>query len=216
MLDRLDELKERLLRAGVHPGRAARYVGELRDHLDDLAAEGTESGLSDIDARHRAIARLGNVEDLARPMFADQRFHSWAGARPWAVFVVAPILAQAAMMAAAAFALAATTAPGTAPAWFSTASEAARYVLGGAFPVGVAWVLAIIALRQRSRPFWPALGIGGAIGLGAILHLPVSLPAPGQPGTIAIALALPSLLHLLALLGLTAAPFLLTYKKNQI
>lgn len=112
--------------------------------------------------------------------------------------------------------LAAATSPGAVPPWFGAATMAAQYAVGGLVPVLTAWTIAAIALRQRSRPIWPMLGIGAVVCIGAMLHLPVMMPASGQPGMISIALALPALAHLLTLLGLAAAPFLLTYSKALV
>ncbi len=206
-------LQDRLLRAGVRPASAARYVAELRDHLDDLAGEGIANGLGAAEARRQALARLGGVDELAKPMIADRRFRSWAGAAPWAVFLLMPVLGQVAVIAVAAFLLAAVASSGAVPVWFGTATLAAQYGLGGLVPVLTAWIVVATALRQRSRAIWPMLGIGAAVCVGAMLHLPVTMPAQGQPGMIAITLAPPALPHLLVLLGLAAAPFLLTRAK---
>ncbi len=215
MPDLFDTLKERLIRAGVRPASVSRYVAELRDHLDDLAAEGIANGLDDATAQRQALARLGSIDELAKPMIADRRFQSWAAAPPWAVFLLVPVLGQIAIIAGAMFLLAAATSPGAAPPWFGTATMAAQYALGGFVPVLTAWIIAAIALRQRSRPIWPMLGTGAVVCIGAMLHLPVMMPAPGQPGLISIALALPALAHLLVLFGFAAAPFLLTCSKAR-
>lgn len=213
MADPFDTLKDHLRRAGVRPASVSRYVAELRDHLDDLTAEGVANGLDEAAARQQALARLGRMDQLAKPMIADQRFQSWAAATPWAVFLLVPVFSQVAVMAVAAFLLATAATPGDVPFWFGAATISAQYALGGLVPILTAWVIARIALRQRSRPIWPILGIGAVLCIGAMLHLPVTMPAPDQPGMIEITLALPALAHLLGLLGFAAAPFLLTHSK---
>lgn len=211
--DLFNALKDRLIRAGVRHDHASRYVAELRDHLDDLTAEGIADGLDEAAAQQQALIRLGSMDELGQPMIADRRFHSWAAATPWAVFLLAPVLVQIAVMAGAAFLLAATTTSGAVPFWIGTAAVATKYLLSGLVPVLTAWTIAILALRQRSRPIWPISGIGAALCIGAMLHLPVTLPAQDQPGLIAITLALPAPAHLLGLLGLAVAPFLLCNSK---
>ena len=213
--DLFNTLKDRLIRAGVRPANVSRYVAELRDHLDDLAAEGIANGLDNATAQQQALARLGNIDELAKPMIADRRFQSWASAIPWAVFLLVPVLGQIAIMAGTIFLLTAATSAGAVPPWFGAATIAAQYAIGGLVPVLTAWIIAAIALRQRSRPIWPMLGIGAVVCIGAMLHLPVVIPAPGQPGMIAMALMLPALAHLLALLGLATAPFFLNHSKAR-
>lgn len=216
MPDLFNILKYRLIRAGVRPDSVSRYVEELRDHLDDLAAEEIANGLDDATARQRSLARLGSIDELAKPMIADRRFQSWAAATPWAVFLLVPVLGQIALMAGALVLLAAITSPGAAPPWFGTATMAAQYALGSLVPVLTAWIIAAIALRRRSRSIWPMLGIGAVACIGTMLRLSAMMPAPGQPGMITLALALPAPAHLLALLGLAAVPFLLAYSKARI
>jgi hypothetical protein len=48
-----------------------------------------------------------------------------------------------------------------------------------------------------------------------MLHLAVTVPAAGRPGAIAVGVALPAAAHLLALLGLAAAPLLLVEAKAR-
>ena len=68
----LNELRERLLRAGVAPRHVRRYLTELADHLADLRAEEERAGRSRVDAESAALARLGRMDDLAKAMmFGD-------------------------------------------------------------------------------------------------------------------------------------------------
>ncbi|TCU18192.1 permease prefix domain 1-containing protein [Rhizobium sullae] len=209
MPDPFDILRERLLRAGVGPRTVARYVTELREHLDDLTREMTASGLPEPEARERALVRLGGVDALALPMIIDRRFHSWASKAPWAVFLLVPILAYACTMVLTVAALASVTSPGSASSWFSTASLGARWLTGGLLPIIGAWLLALIAIRQRSRPLWPLLGMGATIVLATMITLAVSLPAPAQTGAIMIGVTLPSVLQILTLAAIVAAPLFL-------
>ncbi|MDD7973482.1 permease prefix domain 1-containing protein [Roseinatronobacter alkalisoli] len=70
MADLFNTLKDHLLRAGVRPSSALRYVTELRGHLDDLVDEGIANGLEETAARQQALARIGSMDELAQPMIA--------------------------------------------------------------------------------------------------------------------------------------------------
>lgn len=209
MLEPLAPLRERLLRAGVRPGAANRYVAELRDHLDDMIAELETKGLSGAKAQETALSRLGNIDALAAPMTADKRFHSWTARVPWAVFLFAPIIGYAAVMATLAFALVSATSPGAVPDWFDTASRTARHFAALVVPLVAAWLLAFTAFRQRSRAMWPLLGMGFTIVVASMVELQIQLPAADQDGTISLALNAPSAIQVATLLIAAAAPLFL-------
>lgn len=208
MPDPLHELRERLLRAGVRPGAVSRYLGELRDHLDDLVAEAISDGLPDAEARSRAWQRLGGIDALARPMETDRRFHSWAGRAPWAVFVLIPALAYVAMVVSIVIGMIFATEPGFAPDWLTPVFDAAQYLAGKVIPVLGAWLLAGIAMRQRSRLLWPLAGVAILVLLSASVQLSFTVPGSGQSGVIGAGLALPSILHMLAMILLATLPVL--------
>src|SRR5487761_1357617 len=88
----LNELRERLLRAGVAPRHVRRYLAELADHLADLRAEEERAGRSRADAESAAHVRLGGMDDLAKAMIEQRQFQSWCVRAPWAMFGLAPIL----------------------------------------------------------------------------------------------------------------------------
>ena len=88
---RFDELRERLLHAGIAPRHVRRYVGELRDHFDDLVREETANGASRNAAETKARTRLGSDDDLAETSCWRGRICAPLMARyPWAVFGVGP------------------------------------------------------------------------------------------------------------------------------
>lgn len=216
MPEQFASLRERLLRAGVRPGTANRYVGELRDHLDDMIAELETKGLARAAAQEAALSRLGSIDALAAPMISDRRFHSWTARVPWAVFLFAPILGYAAVVATLAFALASATSPGAVPDWFDMASRTARHVAGSVVPLAAAWLLAFTALRQRSRAMWPLLGMGFTIVVASMVELQIQLPAVDQDGTISLALTAPSATQVATLLIAAAAPlFLLRWVRRD-
>ena len=86
MPNKLDELRERLLRGGVAPRHVRRYVRELREHLADLTAEERAAGRAPADAESAALARLGNIDDLAEAMIGQRQFRSWTNRAPWLTF----------------------------------------------------------------------------------------------------------------------------------
>ena len=81
-----NELRERLLRAGVAPRYVRRYLTELTDHLADLRAEEERAGRSRADAEAAALVRLGGMDDLAKAMIEQRQFQSWCVRAPWAMF----------------------------------------------------------------------------------------------------------------------------------
>ncbi len=87
---RFDHLRERLLQGGIAPRHVRRYLRELGDHLDDLAAAEREAGQSEEAALRIARARLGEEDNLAAAMLARPELKSWAARLPWLVFGVAP------------------------------------------------------------------------------------------------------------------------------
>lgn len=214
MLDPFVVLREQLLRAGVRPKTVNRYVSELRDHLDELTFELEAEGFPTEEARQRARARLGSIDALALTMISDRRFRSCAARMPWAVFVLAPIFGYGLAVALLAFALASVVSPGTVPGWFGAAGRAAGCFSSLVLPLIGAWSLAFTALRQRSRPLWPLLGMGLTIVVATMTQLRVQPPDATRAGEIAVALTVPSGAQFAALLLATVAPVLLLGKFN--
>jgi hypothetical protein len=89
---RFDELRERLLRAGIAPRHVRRYIAELRDHFDDLVREETANGLPRDAAESAARARIGSDDTLAQIMLARPELRSLTSRYPWAVFGLGPIV----------------------------------------------------------------------------------------------------------------------------
>lgn len=79
----LEELRDRLLRAGVKPGVVGRYLAELEDHLDDLTRTLP---------RDEALARLGSSDALAEALLVQPGMRSWTARAPWATLTLAPLL----------------------------------------------------------------------------------------------------------------------------
>ena len=97
MPQRFEQLRERLLRAGIAPRHVKRYVAELGDHFDDLVREEAAKGLTRDAARDAARARIGADDALAAVMLARPDFRSLTARFPWAVFGLGSVLMLAVM-----------------------------------------------------------------------------------------------------------------------
>jgi hypothetical protein len=221
-----NELRERLLRAGVAPRHVRRYLTELADHLADLRAEEERAGRSRADAESAALVRLGGMDDLAKAMIEQRQFQSWCVRAPWAMFGLAPLF----LLAGAYFVacsilwsgwkifLPGSNTPfvridGFAIFYFGVG----RLVYHGA-PILIGWGIGLISARQRLKAVWPTVGLvlGALVGGTAQVH--ASPPAvPGGVGHISMDFALgPSvqgishgLFHALVILSLTVLPSLI-------
>lgn len=204
MHDGLNLLRERLLRAGIKHGVAARYVRELQEHIEDSVDALEAAGAAQEDAMALALARLGDMETLAAPMIADLRFHSWAARAPWAAFVATPVLGYIAVVACLAYTLVAMHSAG-----LEISAHFFPAIAAFAAPVAITWLLAVTAWRQRSRLLWPLLGIGVTVILAAMAQLQVTQPALDHGGAIALSLTMPSMLRSVLLLMVALAPLVL-------
>lgn len=202
MHDILNQLRERLLRAGVKHSVATRYVLKLQEHVEDSMAALEAAGATQEDAMKSTWVRLGDMETLAAPMIADRRFHSWAARAPWLAFLAVPVLVYIAVVACLAYALVAMH-----PAWFETNTHFFPVIAAFVAPVAIAWLLAVTAWRQRSPWLWPLLRIGFTVILAAMAQLQVALPALDERGAISLSLTTPSMLHGVLLLMVALAPF---------
>jgi hypothetical protein len=169
MVTPFNELRERLLRAGIAPRHVRRYLKELADHLADLAAEEKSRGLNREEAESAALARLGSMDDLARAMIEQRQLQSWSFRAPWAAFGLAPLLGLAAAWFAALFILWSgwnIFLPGTVTPFgagplhgFANAYFQFGRMIYFFAPVFIGWGVALVAARQRLSVGWPALGL---------------------------------------------------------
>jgi len=231
MAKSFDELRERLLRAGVAPRHVRRYLTELTDHLADLRAEEERAGRGRADAESEALLRLGEMDDLAKAMIEQRQFQSWCVQAPWAMFGLAPLCLLAGAYFVACFYLwcgwniflpgadtpfGVRTGPidGFANIYF----QAGKFYYFGA-PILVGWAIGLVAVRQRLKAVWPTVGFFLIAWMGATAQIHASRTAvPGGLGHITIdffALG-PSvegvshgLFHALAILSLTVLPYLI-------
>lgn len=177
---RFDELRERLLRAGIAPRHVRRYVTELKDHFDDLVREEIAGGASRSTAEAKARARLGSDNDLAEVMLARPDLRSLMARYPWAVFGVAPVMLVIAAIAAtiAIDVGIVSVAPAFVPhptnvqrEWFVFGVGVWNTLAMYAGPFAIAAALCIAGLRQRTPATWIFTGIAVACVLGAFQEL---------------------------------------------
>jgi len=223
----LNELREHLLRAGVAPRHVRRYLTELADHLADLKAEEARAGGSRADAESAALARLGRMDDLAKAMIEQRQFQSWSARAPWAIVGLAPLLVLAAAYFIACLYLwcgwkmflpTADTPFGSRPTGaiyeFANLYFQAGKLYYFAAPVLVGWGVGLVAVRQRLKAVWPALGTALIAWMGGTAHIHAGRTAvPRGLGHISMdffALGFSySLIHALAILSLTALPYVI-------
>ena len=227
MAQPLNELRERLLRAGVAPRHVRRYVAELADHLADLNAEEARAGRSGVDAQSAALARLGSMDDLAKAMIEQRQFQSWSFRAPWAIFGLAPLLVLAAAYFIACLYLwcgwqiflpRADTPFGTRPTGpiheFANLYFQAGKLYYFAAPILVGWGVGLLAIRQRLKALWPAIGLALIAWMGGTAHIHASRTAvPGGLGHINMDFFTVGysheVIHALAILCVTALPYLI-------
>jgi hypothetical protein len=227
-----NELRERLLRAGVAPRHARRYIAELSDHLADLTAEAVRAGRGRADAESLALARLGGMDHLADAMIQQRQFQSWCARAPWAMFSLGPLLVLAGAYFVACLFLwcgwkvflpGVDTPFGGGPrgpiyAFANIYFQAGKFYYFCA-PVLVGWGITLVAARLRFRAVWPTLGLVLIALMGASAQIHASRTAvPGGLGHIRMDFfSLGSsaqdivlrTLHALVILSLTALPWLI-------
>jgi hypothetical protein len=184
-----ESVGEQLLRAGIAPRHARRYVVELREHLADLTARERSAGLDPAAASLRARTLLGSDAQLAQAMI-DTTPRSISALAPWAVFALVPVVVLVAVVWAVATAMMHLLRPLHA-AWpggvpdtyhglIGTVSFGASYLLGPA----IAAVCIALALRQRLSSHWVWVGLGLIALISGVLgfHMNILPPHDGRPG----------------------------------
>lgn len=160
----LESVREQLLRAGVAPRHADRYVVELREHLADLTARERQAGLDPTAAAERARALLGSEAQLVQAMI-DKAPRSLAVRAPWAVFTLLPVVALVLAIAAIDISMyrlltpvnsGVTGVPHSYDGIIAAVSFAASYLLGPALAAGCI----LLTLRQRLVSGWVWIGLG--------------------------------------------------------
>lgn len=195
-LERFDKLRERLLRAGVAPRHVRRYVGELRDHFDDLAREGIANGLKQGEAEDAARARIGGDDELAAVMSARSELRSLSARFPWAAFGVGPVLMLALVVYAALLIQGGIIfwgpgIPQWSIAWARLSFDALNWLTTYAAPLVIAAVLFVIGIRQRMTMSWIVLGLAIICVVGGFHEIGVKWSSmPSQPNELYVSFAL--------------------------
>jgi hypothetical protein len=159
-----ESVREQLLRAGVAPRHARRYVIELGEHLADLTARERAAGHDAVTAATSARAALGTDAELARAMIEKPGFRSLATRAPWATFGILPVLFIVLLVAAPSMLLMKVLAPyseslSAMPAGISALSATIMFV-GNYLPGPLAAAACIlVAVRQRSESVWVWVGL---------------------------------------------------------
>jgi hypothetical protein len=201
MQSALDPLWERLLEGGVGRRPARRYLAELQDHLDDLIAEERRVASELRDAESRALARLGSLDVLAGALIARREFRALSSKAPVATFVIAPsaalalgtVLAVAGVVLTSIWLRSVAGAPTDLPAWSRSLAAGVVFFSNAMLPVLLGWALGATAIRQRSSPFWPVLGIVILAAVGAAIQVGVTLPSATGHGEIELSSSFRSL-----------------------
>ena len=182
----LDALRGKLLRAGIAPVHVRRYLGELRQHFDDLARAEAGNGLSGDAALQAARARLGSDADLAAAMLARPDLRTLGARFPWAVFGLAPAVTLALLLVAAAFVQVGVMdlVPGKGilrPAWMASVIGAWNWSMMYLFPAVVAAIFVSLGARRFIKTRWLMAGVLLSALVGAAVHVSTTLSdLPGQ------------------------------------
>jgi hypothetical protein len=194
-LDRFDQLRERLLRAGIAPRHVRRYVTELQDHFDDLVREETDKGLTGGAAEQAAHARLGSDEELSTVMLARPDLRSVTARFPWAVFGFGPVLILALAIASALFVqvgiiFASPEIPLWSIPWARLSFDIVNWLATYAAPLAIAAALSVLGIRQRMPMSWIALGLATICIVGGFHEIGVKWSSvPAQPSELYVSFA---------------------------
>jgi hypothetical protein len=210
-----ENVRERLLRAGIAPRHARRYATELREHLADLVEQERASGHDAKQAQLRAVALMGNDAQLAQAMIDKGAPRSLAVRAPWAIFAMLPVMILLALIVAIGVLMAHLLLPfsGVSPvdmpqgyrALVAGASVVANYLIA---PLLAAGCIAI-ALRQRLASAWVWVGLVLVALLGGVFGFHMHTISSGGAIYSVMAVAYehghPSLPATLSMVGLRAA-----------
>lgn len=188
--DRLDHLRERLLRAGLSRRYVGRVVRELREHQVDLVEESLIAGRAPEEAEREAWRRLGGIASLAAAVIDADPRRAVVRSHPILAFTLMPLLlfplvviaiggaAIGLHSAASAFAGPSAGDPAFIAAMISVMHALAWY---GAAPLAAA-ACCEAARRHRCSWFWPLMSCLLLGALGGCFWLEYSLPTAG-PGS---------------------------------
>jgi hypothetical protein len=176
----LESLGERLLRAGVAPRHVRRYIGELRDHYDDLLREELTGQANRATAEQSAWRRLGDEEQLADSVLSRPELRSVSARFPGIVFGAGALLIWVGALALTVIAiglLPETSASQAAPGLSGKPLivYALCYFFARILPVALAIGMLAAAARQRMVSRWPVVGAAILAVLGGTTSISLAL-----------------------------------------
>jgi hypothetical protein len=170
-------------------------VAELCDHFDDLVREETEKGSKQEIAEDVARARIGSDDELAAALLAKPGLRSVIARFPWAVFGLGPVLMLALVVATVIVIeggiIVWTTNPRLRTDWARTSFDVLNWAVTYSVPLGIAAILVLAGIRQRTRAVWIVTGAAIICVLGAFHEVGIRWSdSPGDPSTLVASFAL--------------------------
>ena len=174
---RFETLRETLLKGGAAPRHVRRYIAELEDHLDDLAARQRAEGHDAAHALVRARALLGDDRELSAAMLEEPCFRALSFRAPWLVFGLLPPLAcvTASLVPVVLLYLLSFAVSAPMPDWYRHVAHGIGVASDVMTVPLVAAAFVAIAMRQRMALWWPLLSTATALLLFAQIAVDLSL-----------------------------------------
>ncbi len=221
----LARLAQRLLRAGVAPRHVRRSVEELRAHRADLLAQLSADGLDAAEAGRVVDARLGSADAFYAATIARPELLALPWRRPGLVFGVLPVVAFVLLIlccilltvGVAQLAEPVYKTRGFVPVAFRVTGELMRLTILWGVPLAVAALCALVAVRCRLRPWWPAFGMLFVALLGAGTTMRVTWASEGARGMLEAGYGFPgTFIRSLAVIAVVLLPYLLwSYRRTR-
>jgi hypothetical protein len=184
-----ENVREELLRAGVAPRIARRYVIELREHLADLTERERKTGLDATAASRRARELLGTDSQLTQAML-EKTPRTLAARAPWAVFGLLPVVALLAAICVIDISMfhlltpVYSRWPGGLPTADGGIIAAASFVTGYVLGPAICGACILISLRQRRVSTWLWIGVALIALISSLVgfHMHVLAPTAAYKG----------------------------------
>lgn len=221
---KLAQLAERLLRAGVAPRHVRRSLEELRAHRADLLAQFAADGLGEAESERIVDERMGSIDSFYAATVARPELMSWPRRRPALVFGLLPVLAFIALAVGSVALLVGLTelaeplkVDGALPQGVRATGMMMRLWVLWAVPIAVAAACALLAVRWRLRPWWPAIGVALVAVVGSTTTMQLSWAAQNTPGSIQAGIGFPGeFVRVLPVLAGVLLPYLLwVYRRGR-
>ena len=149
---------------------------------------------------------------LADAMIERREFQAWGRKSPIAAYMIAPVVALAAVTVLTVVGVVLTVKQVQAgmgasglPGWLHEFATGMVFFSHAILPVLLAWALGAMAIRNRSAALWPSVGIVALAALGSLFHPIVTLPTATTHGEVAI--SPDGISAFVALLVVAAAPY---------